>query len=109
MTRLIGTMFFVFIVALYGLHQLFSYAARPSVSAASELKPFVTGTNFTTVTATGSWMGTTIATVSVDGEVKIDWSAVDKCMAVTKACDVYTLVYARLLTAVRDKTWKPLK
>jgi hypothetical protein len=49
-----------------------------------------------------------IASVSSVGEVRIDWQAAADCVA-SPTCERTTLAIARILFAVRDGTYKPLK
>lgn len=51
---------------------------------------------------------TTMATVSDGGEVKIDWALVEKVAADNNRLDHATNM-ARLMLAIRDKTYKELR
>jgi hypothetical protein len=50
-----------------------------------------------------------MATVSVTGEVKIDWKEVERTAALVEPDGAGLREYARLMLAIRDGTWKPLE
>lgn len=80
-------------------------AAAALVLAASQSWAQDTPTSGTSGTAPAA-PTVTLAMISKDGLVEIDWTAVEKVAAETSPPDL--VGYARLMLAIRDGTWKPL-
>ncbi len=72
---------------------------------AQEIIPPLAG-NYEMVVVTGS---SQMATVSEGGEVKIDWEQTEKIAADPAARNMQVAAIARLMIAIRDGTWKPVK
>lgn len=51
----------------------------------------------------------TVLTVSVSGEVAINWGLVDEWLAKPEQHDTMARASLQAIVAVRDGTWKPLK
>lgn len=66
-------------------------------------------------TTTLKWDGTSafssavMVSVSPDGAVSIDWTAIDRVVADPGSNDPTTRAVAQALVAVRNGTWKPIR